>query len=101
MSLNKDDISRIAWLARLEIDEVDSSRYADELSRVLDLVDQLDRVDTDKVEPMAHPMDAVQRLREDMVTEQDQREKFQQIAPQAENGLYLVPRVIADGANSD
>ncbi len=97
MSLNKSDISTIAWLARLEIDEADGPKYAEELSRVLDLVDQLGRIDTDKVEPMAHPMDAQQRLREDSVSEVNQRDKFQLNAPHTEKGLYLVPRVIGDG----
>lgn len=101
VSLDKDDISTIAWLARLEIDEADSPKYAEELSRVLGLVDQLGQIDTDKVEPMAHPMDAQQRLREDTVSEANQRDKFQLNAPQTEQGLYLVPRVIADGANSN
>ena len=94
MSLNEEDIQKIAWLARLEIDQADCSRYAHELSQVLDLVDELNRIDTDNVEAMAHPTDAVQRLREDAVSEENQREKFQAIAPQAEDGLYLVPRVI-------
>jgi aspartyl-tRNA(Asn)/glutamyl-tRNA(Gln) amidotransferase subunit C len=94
VSLNEEDIQKIAWLARLEIDPADCSRYAHELSQVLDLVDELNRINTDNVEAMAHPTDAVQRLREDVVTEENQREKFQAIAPQAEDGLYLVPRVI-------
>ena len=94
MALNDEDIRKIAWLARLQIDEVDSPKYAGELSQVLDLVDQLNQIDTDNIEPMAHPTDAVQRLREDAVTEDNQREKFQSIAPQAEAGLYLVPKVI-------
>ena len=94
VALNDEDIRKIAWLARLQIDEVDSPKYAGELSQVLDLVDQLNQIDTDNIEPMAHPTDAVQRLREDVVTEDNQREKFQSIAPQAEAGLYLVPRVI-------
>ena len=94
MSLNEEDIQKIAWLARLEIDQADCSRYAHELSQVLDLVDELNRIDTENVEAMAHPTDAVQRLREDSVSEENQREKFQAIAPQAEDGLYLVPRVI-------
>jgi len=94
VSLNEEDIQKIAWLARLEIDQADCSRYAHELSQVLDLVDELNRIDTENVEAMAHPTDAVQRLREDSVSEENQREKFQAIAPQAEDGLYLVPRVI-------
>lgn len=94
MSLNEEDIQKIAWLARLEIDQADCSRYAHELSQVLDLVDELNQINTDGVEAMAHPTDAVQRLREDDVSEENQREKFQAIAPQAEDGLYLVPKVI-------
>ena len=94
MALNNEDISKIAWLARLQIDEADSSRYAGELSQVLDLVEQLNQVDTSNTVPMAHPTDAEQRLRDDEVTEQNQREKFQAIAPQAQDGLYLVPKVI-------
>jgi aspartyl-tRNA(Asn)/glutamyl-tRNA(Gln) amidotransferase subunit C len=94
VSLSKENIQDIAWLARLEIDQADSPKYARELSQVLDLVDQLNRINTDNVEAMAHPTDAVQRLREDVVTEVNQRQKFQAIAPSAEDGLYLVPKVI-------
>ena len=94
MALNDDDIRKIAWLARLQIDEADIPKYADELSRVLELVDQLNQIPTDDIEPMAHPTEAVQRLRADEVTEENQRDKFQTIAPQSEAGLYLVPRVI-------
>lgn len=94
MSLNEQDIEKIAWLARLEIDPADSPKYARELSQMLELVDQLNQIDTDDIEAMAHPTDAVQRLREDVVTEENQRDKFQSIAPLSEDGLYLVPRVI-------
>ena len=94
MALNDEDIRKIAWLARLQIDEAGIPKYADELSRVLELVDQLNQISTDNIEPMAHPTEAVQRLRADEVTEDNQRDKFQAIAPQAESGLYLVPRVI-------
>lgn len=94
MALNDEDIRKIAWLARLQIDEADSPKYAEELSQVLELVGQLNQIDTDEIEPMAHPTEAVQRLREDEVTEENQREKFQSIAPLAESGLYLVPKVI-------
>lgn len=94
MSLKDEDVRNIAWLARLQVDEADIPKYATELSQVLDLVDQLNEIDTDNVVPMAHPTDAVQRLRADEVTEENQRGKFQSIAPQAESGLYLVPKVI-------
>jgi len=92
--LDKKDVQQIAQLARLEIDENDIPEYATNLTNILALVEQMNAVDTDDVIPMAHPTDAVQRLREDEVTETNQREHFQEIAPQVENGLYLVPQVI-------
>ncbi len=94
MSLDRQDVEKIAHLARLDINEADVSAYAQNLSSILDLVEQMNSADTDNVEPMAHPADAVQRLREDEVRETNQRERFQKIAPQVENGLYLVPKVI-------
>lgn len=92
--LEKTDIERIAHLARLQIADADVDDYVRNLSDILGFVEQMDDVDTSKVEPMAHPLDATQRLRQDVVTETDQREKFQAIAPQTEAGLYLVPKVI-------
>lgn len=94
MSLDKKDVEKIAHLARLEIDENDVPRYVENLSSILDMVEQMSAVDTHGVEPMAHPMDARQRLREDRVTETDQRDHFQSISPMVESGLFLVPRVI-------
>lgn len=94
MSLTADDVKKIAHLARLGIDQQDVAAYAADLSGMLDLMVQMGDVDTDGIEPMAHPMDQAQRLRSDVVTEQDKREKFQAIAPQVEAGLYLVPKVI-------
>ena len=94
MSLGPDDVKNIAHLARLNINEADIEHYASSLSSILDLVAQMDSVDTREVTPMAHPLDVAQRLREDEVLETDQREQFQKIAPQTENGLYLVPKVI-------
>ena len=94
MSLERSDVEKIAHLARLEIAESDVPEYAANLSRILDLVAQTDRVDTSDAEPMAHPLEMAQRLREDAVTETNQRDHFQQVAPQTENGLYLVPKVI-------
>jgi len=84
----------MAHLARLQIDAESVSGYASEMSGVLELAAQMDGVDTSAVEPMAHPTNAVQRLREDEVTEKDRREAFQQLAPSVENGYYLVPPVI-------
>ncbi len=94
MSLEIADIEKIAHLARLRIDAQDIPLYTRNLSGILDLVEQMNRIDTTGVEPMAHPLDMSQRLRDDQVTETDQRERFQKIAPQVEAGLYLVPRVI-------
>lgn len=81
-------------LARIRVDDEQVSALEKDLGNILDLVDQLGAADTDSVEPMAHPLNAVQRLRADEVTETNQREAFQAIAPATENGLYLVPRVI-------
>ena len=94
MSLDKSDVEKIAHLARLAISEEDVPGYADNLSSILELVEQMNAVNTDEVTPMAHPLDAVQRLREDEVSETDQRDHFQAVAPSVENGLYLVPKVI-------
>jgi aspartyl-tRNA(Asn)/glutamyl-tRNA(Gln) amidotransferase subunit C len=94
MSLTKKDVENIAHLARLAIDDADIPNYANNLSSILELVEQMNAIDTTDVEPMAHPLDAVQRLRKDEVTEQNQREHFQQVAPMTEAGLYLVPKVI-------
>ena len=94
MSLDRSDVEKIAHLARLEVADADVPEVARNLSNILDLVAQMDAVNTDDVTPMAHPLDAVQRLREDEVTETNQREQFQKIAPATENGLYLVPKVI-------
>jgi aspartyl-tRNA(Asn)/glutamyl-tRNA(Gln) amidotransferase subunit C len=94
VSLTTDDVKKIAHLARLGIDESDIESYAKDLSRMLDLMTQMSELNTDGVIPMAHPMDQVQRLRPDTVTEQNNREQFQAIAPQVEAGLYLVPKVI-------
>ena len=94
MSLDSDDVKKIADLARLQIDEADIPEYAKNLSNILKLVEQMDAVETENVTPMAHPLDAVQRLRPDEVTEENQREHLQKCALKTENGLYLVPKVI-------
>ncbi len=94
MALTAEEVNKIAYLARLGIEEQDVQSYANDLSGLLDLVAQMQNADTGHVQPMAHPMDQAQRLREDVVTEQDQHELFQVLAPQVEGGLYLVPKVI-------
>ena len=94
MSLDKTDIEKIAYLARLAIDEDDIPDYARDLSNIFNLVEQLSDANTTNISPMAHPFDAHQRLREDVVTETNQRELFQSIAPKTDAGVYLVPQVI-------
>ena len=94
MSLTASDVKKIAHLARLGIDDQQIDSYANDLSNILDLMTQMGNTDTKDVPPMAHPLDQMQRLRDDLVTETNQRDHFQTIAPQTENGLYLVPKVI-------
>lgn len=94
MSLGKTDVEKIAHLARLSIRGEDIPEYVHNLSNIFALVEQMNSVETKDVVPMAHPMDAAQRLREDTVSETDQSALFQSIAPHVEAGLYLVPKVI-------
>ncbi|MEZ5568230.1 MAG: Asp-tRNA(Asn)/Glu-tRNA(Gln) amidotransferase subunit GatC [Halioglobus sp.] len=94
MAIDQNDIEKIAALARIRIDDTRIADVTRRITAILGLVDQLQAVDTRNTEPMANPLDAVQRLRADEVTESDQREAFQAIAPAVENGLYLVPRVV-------
>lgn len=92
--LSLEQIARIADLARLELTAEESRAMQQQLNGILAMVDAMANVDTTNVEPMSHPQQAMQRLREDRVTEQDERESFQSIAPAVEDGLYLVPKVI-------
>ncbi len=98
MSLTPDDVRRLARLARIAIQPEESGAVLDRLNRVLGLIDQMRAVDTQGVEPMAHPVDAHfpngQRLRPDEVRESDRRELYQSVAPAVQDGLYLVPKVI-------
>ncbi len=94
MSLTQDDVKKIAHLARLAISDDDIPSYEKELSNILGLVEQMNAVDTSDVTPMAHPLDMAQRLRDDIVTEDNHREEYQAIAPAVEDGLFLVPQVI-------
>ena len=94
MSLEPDEVLQIARLARMAVSKEQAADYASDLSRILELVEQMDQVDTDTVEPLAHPLELAQRLRPDAVTETDARETFQAGAPAIGEGLYLVPKVI-------
>ena len=92
--MDRTEIAKLGTLARIDISESTIDEVANSINDVLKLVDQLQAADTDGIEPMAHPMDAVQVLRADKISETNQRESFQAIAPATENGLYLVPKVI-------
>lgn len=94
MALTPAEVRSIARLARLAVGEQDIAQYARNLSRILEFVAQLDKADTRDVTPMAHPLDMAQRLRDDIVTETDQRDVFQRNAPQVQAGLYIVPKII-------
>lgn len=94
MALNIEDIHRIAYLARIEINEQEAASTLTKLSGILGLIEQMQAVNTEGIAPMSHSQDLAQRLREDVVTQTNQREAFQAIAPLTENGLYLVPKVI-------
>jgi aspartyl-tRNA(Asn)/glutamyl-tRNA(Gln) amidotransferase subunit C len=94
VSLDKDQVQHIAMLARLEVTDDEFADTVDKLSRIVDFVDQLSQADTEGVVPMAHPLDAAQRLRADAVIESDRRDDYQQNAPAVAEGLYLVPKVI-------
>ena len=92
--LSREEVSRIAHLARLELSAAETAVMQGELNAILAMVDAMAAVDTAGVEPMAHPQEAAQRLREDRVTEPDRRADYQRGAPAAEDGLFLVPQVI-------
>jgi aspartyl-tRNA(Asn)/glutamyl-tRNA(Gln) amidotransferase subunit C len=94
MELTVTDIKRIARLARIAVSEGDTQTIRGELSNIFQLIETMQAVDTKGIEPMSHSQDMPQRLREDRITETDQRELLQSVAPQVEAGLYLVPRVI-------
>jgi aspartyl-tRNA(Asn)/glutamyl-tRNA(Gln) amidotransferase subunit C len=94
MSLDHDQVRRLARLARIAIRPDESEAVLERLNRVLGLIEEMRRVDTTGVEPMAHAQDLVQRARDDKITESDQHNLFQSVAPAVEGGLYLVPKVI-------
>lgn len=94
MPLSRKDVENIAHLARLRFADDEIPAFTENLSRIIAFVDQLDAAPTGDAMPMAHPLDQPQRLREDEVSESDQRVEFQAIAPATEAGLYLVPRVL-------
>lgn len=94
MALDHSDVKNIANLAKLALSDENIDKYSKELSSILDLVEQMNAVNTDNIQPLAHPTDAVQRLRADVVTETNHREKYMANAPAQEEGLFLVPKVV-------
>lgn len=94
MALDKQTVQDIARLARLQVDDSEIGKYSSELSNILNLVEQMEACDTSGIAPMTHPFDATLRFRADEVSETNQRDRFQAIAPSSEAGLYLVPKVI-------
>jgi aspartyl-tRNA(Asn)/glutamyl-tRNA(Gln) amidotransferase subunit C len=94
MELDARQVAHVARLARIALSPEETTRYAADLSSILDFVARLDGVDTAGVEPLAHPLDLPARLREDVVSEADQRDLFLTVAPAAAEGLYRVPKVI-------
>jgi len=94
MSLTTQDVEKVARLARLAMSPSEIETARTQLNGIFGLIAEMQAVDTDGVEPMSHSQDLAQRLREDKVTESNQREAFQAIAPQVEQGLFLVPKVI-------
>ncbi len=94
MSLSIADVQKVAHLARLAMNNAEIEAAKSQLSGIFELIEEMQSVDTKGIEPMSHAQDLSQRLREDKVTETDQRGLFQSIAPQVESGLYLVPQVI-------
>ena len=94
MALERSDVEKIAHLARPGLNDADIPQHTATLNNILGLIDAMKAVDTNGIEPLAHPLEAIQRLRADVVTESNHREAYQAIAPAVENGLYLVPKVI-------
>ena len=94
MSLTLEQVRRVAFLARIEVSDAEAETTLGHLNEIFTLIEVMQAVDTKGVRPMAHAQDLPQRLRSDVVTEKNQRPAFQAIAPETENGLYLVPRVI-------
>ena len=94
MKIDNEVILNIAELAQLEVKDEMISQYADKMTAMLNLIEEMQSVNTDNIEPVSNPLDAVQTMREDRVTEKDLRDEYQAIAPEVDSGLYLVPRVV-------
>ena len=94
MSINKDQIKYLSLLSRMDIQESEMSDVEEKLTKIIDFVDQLQSIDTDEIQPMAHPLNQFQRLRADKVIEENNRDKIQKNTKSTERGMYIVPKVI-------
>ena len=94
MAFDRTEVEKVAQLARLHMSSSEKDEVTGRITDILSLIDQMQSVDTEAVAPLAHPLDISQRLREDDVTESNRRDELQQLAPEVEEGLYLVPKVI-------
>ena len=94
MALTREDVLRAARLARIAVDDTEADAVLEQLGRIFGMIEEMQALDVSGVEPMAHAQDVMLRLRDDRVTEADQHELFQSVAPRVERGLYLVPKVI-------
>lgn len=94
MTLNKQDVDNIANLSKITIDESMVGEYIENLNNILKFVEQMQQINTDDIEPLSNPNNQTQRLRKDEVTQENKRDKYQQVAPKVDCGLYLVPKVI-------
>ena len=94
MALDKSEVEKIAHLAKLHISDADAEEVTTRITDILALIDQMKSVDTDNVEPQAHPLDVAQRLRADEITAEVNRDQLQKLVPESEDGLYLVPKVL-------
>ncbi len=96
MALTLSDVEKIAKLSRLHLSPEEQAQILRELNDVFTLVENMQTVNTDGIEPMAHPHEVALRLREDVVTESDQAAAYQAVAPEVRNRLYIVPQVIEE-----
>ncbi len=94
MSVSKDDIAKVAKLARIQINDDQVPQITQGINEILNLVDKMAEADTSDIKPLANPHDATQRLREDEVTAINERDKLLANAPESDSGLFLVPKVI-------
>jgi len=94
MAIKESDVENIAQLAKLALTPNEIKKYAEQMSTILEFIEQMNKVDTSAIEPLAHPLDSPQRLRQDKVTEINERKAYQTIAPKIEAGFYVVPKVI-------